>query len=63
MCKELTCTRVQSSNPSLSLELENIKKETVKKNVDDIYTSTCVCVRIVESGQRSNDPGNLLWRL
>ena len=61
MCKELTCTRVQSSNTSLPLKLENIKKETVKKNVDDIYTSTCV--RIVESGQRSNDPGNLLWRL
>ena len=61
MCKELTCTRVQNSNPSLSLELENIKKETVKKNVDDIYTSTGA--RIVESGQRSNDPGNLLWRL
>ena len=37
------------------------KKETVKKNVDDIYFSTGV--RIVESGQRSNDPGNLPWRL
>ena len=59
MCKELTCTRIQSSNTSLPLEY--IKKETVKNNVDDIYTSTGV--RIVESGQRSNDPGNLPWRL